>query len=595
MKGLSAALEAASVKTVISSPRPALMHARSHALTTARFRALWVVVIFALVLLVALARIVHLGVSDPARPGGNLDGMLLPDRGDILDRNGVPLARAFPAYALWYNPKALGDGPPLVHSPAEVAAALVRIFPEEDVAELTRRLASGKAGYLRRRILPEDANKIHALGEPALEFPRENERFYPQGTLAAHVLGYVDSFGHGQVGMEAVFDKQLSERATRGTPAVLSIDARVQGALEDELFTGMKRSAAKGAAGIIMDADTGEVLALASLPSFNPNALRPDDISEKADHSQANIFNRATNQIYELGSVMKPITVATAIDAGVITNLAKRWPASTELEIASIRVHDHKSYGSSLNIIEALNHSSNTVLAQVGDQLGARALQAALQGLAFRERPYIELPARGRPSWPRGDKNGVWSRVTTITASYGHGFSITPLHLATAYAAMVNGGMWRPATLQKVDPDHVAQGRRIWQASTSARMRQMLRSIVEVGTGRSANAPGFRVGGKTGTAEQWDGNTHSYRKDLNVTTFAAAFPMDHPRYVVIVTLDSPKAVSATSFQRTAAWNAAPVVGKVIPRVGPLLGIMPDAARDIDITDIAPLMGDGEGE
>jgi cell division protein FtsI (penicillin-binding protein 3) len=594
MNPLTAAMGAAKVNAVVSSGRPGLVHVRAHALAQAKFRALWVLLIFALVLAMAVVRIVHLGLSDPARPGADADGALIPDRGDILDRNGVPLARAFPAYALWFNPHAMGDGAPLVHSPAEVAAALVRIFPEENVAELTARLASGKAGYLRRRILPEDANRIHALGEPALEFPRENERYYPQGTMAAHVLGYVDSLGHGQVGMEAVFDKHLTMRETRSTPAVLSIDARVQGALEDELAWGMNRAQAKGAAGIVMDVDTGEVLALASLPSFNPNALRPEDISDSADPTkQANIFNRATNQTYELGSVMKPITVATAIDSGVITNLARRYPSGKPLEIAGITVHDHESFGASLNIVEALIHSSNIVLAQVGDQLGAARMQPTLQALGFSERPYIELPARGRPGWPRGDSHGVWSRVTTITAAYGHGFSITPLHLASAYAALVNGGIWRPATLQKIEPGHAPAGRRVWQASTSARMRQLLRSIVEVGTGRHADAPGFRIGGKTGTAER--GDRGGYHHDQVVTTFAAAFPMDHPRYVVIATLDQPRANAATSFQRTAAWNAAPVVGRVVPRIGPLLGIMPDATRDIDITDIAPLIADGEGE
>jgi cell division protein FtsI (penicillin-binding protein 3) len=582
------------VSTVISSARPGAMHQRKAALAMAKLRALLVLLGFTALLMIALVRIVHLGLSDPGRPGGDGDGGAVPDRGDILDRNGVPLARAFPAYALWFNPKAMGAGAPLVHTPAEVAAALVKIFPEEDVDELTARLASGKAGYLRRRILPEDANKIHALGEPGLEFPREAERFYPQGTMAAHVLGYVDSKGQGQVGMEAVFNRQLTEAATRGKPAVLSLDSRVQGALEDELMWGMTRAQAKGAAGIVMDVDTGEVIALASLPSFNPNALKPEDISDSADPTkQANIFNRATNQIYELGSVIKPITVASAIEAGVVTDLSKRWTAGRELAIANIKVHDHENFGGSLNIIEALNHSSNTVLAQVGDQLGGARMQATLRLLGFNERAQIELPARGRPAWPRGDKQGVWSRVTTITASYGHGFSITPLHLASAYSALVNGGVWRPATLQKIEPGHAPEGRRVWQASTSARMRQLLRSIVEVGTGRSANAPGFRIGGKTGTAEQWDG--HGYSKTLNVTTFASAFPMDHPRYVVIVTLDSPKANAATSFQRTAAWNAAPVVGRVIPRIGPLLGVMPDATRDIDISDIAPLIAKGDGE
>ena len=255
-----------------------------------------------------MLRVLYLGLVEGSPANAAAYGMT-PPRGDIVDRNGVPLARAFPAYALWYNPAALGDdGAPLVRSPNEVAIALNRIFPEMDVAETTARLASGRPGYLRRRILPEDANKIHALGEPALEFPRETERFYPQGSLAAHVLGFVGADGRGHVGMEGVFDKRRTDPATRGTPAMLSLDSRVQGALEDELLKGIADTNAKGAAGLVLDVETGEVLALASLPSFNPNLI---------DNAGAgNIFNRVTNQVYELGSTFKPITVAAAIDAG---------------------------------------------------------------------------------------------------------------------------------------------------------------------------------------------------------------------------------------------------------------------------------------
>ena len=567
------------VNTVISSGRVELVDERQRALNDARFRALWILLGFALIATVALARIVHLGVAEHFRQRNS--ATMLPRRGDIVDRNGVPLARIFPAYALWFNPKALGGGPALVKSPREVAAALLRIFPDEDFDTLVDRLSSGKPGYLRRRILPEDANRIHALGEPALEFPREPDRYYPQGSMAAHVLGYVDAAGHGQVGMEQAFDQRLTNVATRGEPAVLSIDSRVQGALEDELGRAMQRSAAKGAAGIVLDVDTGEVLALTSLPAFNPNLI---DIG-----GAANIFNRATNQTYELGSVFKPITVASAIDSGVVTDLAKRYPSGQPLEIDGHFIHDSHNFGESLNIPEALVHSSNIVVAQVADQLGGVRLKSTMQSLGFSERPTIELPARGFPSWEKKD----WSRISTMTISYGHGIRVTPLHLATAYAAMVNGGVWRPATLKRLEPDQVPTGRRIWKESTSARMRQLLRAIVQDGTGRSANAPGFRVGGKTGTAEISLGG--HYRRDLVVSTFAAAFPMDHPRYVVLTVIDQPRGTAATQGQRTAAYNAAPVVGRVVPRIGPLLGIMPDATRDIDISDIAPLIANGDGE
>jgi len=569
------------ISTAISSGRGAIVNIRQRSLAMAKWRVLWVALGFAAIGLIALGRIAWLGLFEAGTAREDLLGMT-PLRGDIVDRNGVPLARAFPAYSLWYNPAALGgDGPPLVHGPRQVAEALARIFPDMNVDQLAARLASGKPGYLRRRILPEDANRIHAMGEPALEFPREIERFYPQGSMAAHVLGYVSADGHGHVGMEQVFDQALTDPATRGNAAVLSLDTRVQGALEDELLKGIGDTAAKGAAGIVLDVDSGEVLALASLPSFNPNLI---DTA-----GAANIFNRMTNQVYELGSVIKPITVASAIDAGVLTDLSRRYPSDRPLEIGKFKIHDSHSFGGSLNVPEALIHSSNIVTAQVADQLGGERLNATMRALGMNARAQIELPAKGMPIWP----GGTWARITTMTVSYGHGVAMTPLHLASAYAAMVNGGIWRPATLMKVAPGAEAPGRRVFKASTSARMRQLLRLIVDIGTGRHANAAGYRVGGKTGTAEK--PGAHGYNKTSVIATFAAAFPMDHPRYVVIVMLDEPQATAASSGQRTAAWNAAPIVGKLIPRIGPLLGIMPDATRDVDISDLAPLVGNGEGE
>ncbi len=573
-------MTAITVSTAISSGRVELVNVRQRSLLLAKWRVLWVLLGFALIALIALLRIGLLGLFEQAPARLSMAEALLPTRGDIVDRNGVPLARAFPAYALWFNPEAMGGGSPLVRTPREVAAALVRIFPDEDLAKLTARLAAGKPAYLRRRLLPDDANRIKDLGEPALEFPRENERYYPQGSMAAHVLGFVGADGQGHVGMEQVFNQRLTDPAARGTPAMLSLDTRVQGALEDELGRGMFESNAKGAAGIVLDVDTGEVLALASLPAFNPNLI---DTS-----GAANIFNRVTNQVYELGSTFKPITIAAAIDAGVVTDLSKRYQSDRPLAIGGFQIRDSHSFGGSLNVPESLIHSSNIVTAQVADQLGSARLNSTMRALGMDERPFIELPAKGFPIWPRGD----WSRITTMTVSYGHGIAVTPLHLASAYAALVNGGIWRPATLQRVQPGQEVAGRRVFKASTSARMRQLLRMIVKLGTGRKANAPGFRVGGKTGSAEK--PGAGGYRRSSLVATFAAAFPMDHPRYVIIAMLDEPQGTAATSGQRTAAWNAAPVIARVVPRIGPLLGIMPDETRDVDISDLAPLVG-GDGE
>ncbi len=581
-------MNALTASAAIATGRVQLANVRQIALATARVRALWVMLLFVFTALTACVRIGQLGLFEQTPERASLAEALLPSRGEITDRNGLALARAFASYSLWFNPKALGaSGAPLVKTPEEVAHALVAIFPDADYADLVARLKAGKPSYLRRRVLPEEANRIFALGEPALEFPREEQRFYPQGSLAAHVLGYVDEAGKGHVGMEQVLEGRLLDPAYRGTPTALSLDARAQGALEDELGRGMMETNAKGAAGVILDADSGEVIALASLPSFNPNRsdLAYNDL----------VFNRVSNQVYELGSTFKPITVASAIDAGVITDLATRYPA-VPFQIGKFTIHDSHNFGASLNVPEALIHSSNTVTAHVADLLGPVALKRTMEQLGMNERPTIELPARGFPLWPHGGGEGGkgdWARLTTMTVSYGHGIAVTPLHLASAYAALVNGGIWRPATLYKVDPAHLASGRRVFQASTSALMRQLLRMIVVDGTGRKADAPGFRVGGKTGSAEK--PGSGGYRKTSLIATFAAAFPMDKPRYVVIVMLDEPQATASTSGQRSAAWNAAPIVGRLVPRIGPMLGVVPDAHHDVDITDLSPLVGSGEGE
>ena len=561
-----------------------LADVRRASLLTARIRLLWVLIAFGFFALTAFVRIGQLGMGAQGADQGSAADALVPPRAEITDRNGVPLARAFPAYSLWFNPNALGPGgQPLVKTPEEVARALVQIFPDADYATLVKQLALGKPTYLRRRVLPEEANKVFALGEPALEFPRETQRFYPQGTMAAHVLGFVDEDGHGKLGMEQVLDKRLTDARLRSQPVALSIDARAQGAMEDELSRGMLETHAKGAAGIVLDVDTGEIIALASLPSFDPNR---GDLARNAL-----VFNRASNQVYELGSTFKPFTIASAIEAGVVTDMAVRYSARP-FEVGKYTIHDSHDFGASLNVPEALIHSSNIVTAQVADKLGGQKLRDTMIALGMNQRPTIELPARGFPIWPKGE----WPRLRTMTVSYGHGIAVTPLHLAAGYAALVNGGIWRPATLFKIDPAHAPAGHRVFQPATSARMRQLLRLIVAVGTGKKADASGFRVGGKTGSAEKAGSNGVGYRnKTAIIATFAAAFPMDHPRYVVIAMLDEPQATVQTSGQRTAAWNAAPVVGRVVSRIGPLLGVNPDARRDVDVSDLTPLVANGDGE
>ena len=569
-------MTAIAVRPALVQGRLRLANVREGLLITSRMRVLWLVGAFAFIALVALFRLAFLGLSGGERTTTSLEDALLPDRGEIVDRNGVPLARAFPAYALWFDPKALDDGgAPLVRPAGEVAKRLVAIFPDLDEAELVRRLSSGKAGYLRRRILPEEANRVSDLGEVAIQTPQEDDRHYPQGSMAAHVLGYVAADGHGRVGMEQVLDDRLLDPALRGAPERLSIDVRVQGALEDELRRAMLATNSVGAAGLVLDVNTGEVLALASLPEFDPNKI--DARGEKL------MFNRVTNQVYELGSTFKPLTVAAAIDAGVVRDFGKHWSARP-IKVGRFTIKDSHDLGASLNVPNILVHSSNTGTANIVKELGAKRMKQVMSDLHMNERPQIELPARGFPIWTSGE----WPQVRAMTVGFGHGIAVTPLHLGAAYAAMVNGGIWRPATLHKLEAGDVPRGKRVFKESTSARMNQLLRMISVYGTGKNADAPGYRVGGKTGSAEK--PGRGGYRETSLVSTFAAAFPMDDPQYVIIAMLDEPKGTLASQFQRTASYTAAPIVGRLVPRIGPLLGVMPDDSHDVDISDLAPLVG-----
>lgn len=543
---------------------------------------------FGVFLLLLIGRLATLALFEGARAYGATNTEYIPDRGDIVDRNGIPLARSIYGYAIWVRPaQILGDK-------KELATQLAAIFPETPASEFYAKLVARQPGYLRKRALPEEVRRVHDLGEIAIEFPREATRLYPQHDLAAHVLGFVNRDGKGALGMERVMNNHLRDPARRGKPLNLSLDVRVQAALESELASGMVNTGAKGAAGVILDVQTGEVVAMATLPSFNPNRPVFANIPDNGETIIAGKYplsrqvNNVTNRVYELGSTFKPLTVAAALDAGTVRDLSLRYDATGPLQVGGFKIRDTHSAGRWLNVPEALVHSSNVVTAQIADNLGRVRMDAMLRAMHFDGRPGIELAEQAMPLWPKN-----WGRITTMTVGYGHGIAVTPLHLASAYAAMVNGGIWRPATMFKVKPGTKTAGKRVFSAATSARMRQLMRMIVVDGTGKKADAEGYRVGGKTGSAEK--PGVGGYSRNLVVSTFAAAFPMDNPRYVVVAMLDEPKGTAETGFQRTAGWTSAPVVRKAITRIGPLLGIIPDTKRDVDVSELMPLLWKAKGE
>ncbi len=548
-----------------------------HALVaTAHTRLMMLMFLFGAAVLVVIGRLGVLAIqSSLSDPGARAAAIAA--RGDIVDRNGAPLARTIDAWTIAVHPKKM------IGDPTEIAARLAALMPDRGNQAFFYSLLTKDVNfsYLQRRASPALVEQVNAIGEPAIVFARETQRLYPQSTMAAHALGFLSTDGHGMSGMERVLDERLTNPALNGAPVALSIDTRVQAAMESELARAVASFQAKSAAGIVLDVDTGEVIAMTSMPVFNPNRVGMAGTEQ--------LRNMGTQSVYELGSVFKPIAMAAAIDSGTVTSMARRFDATVPLRVGGYTIHDDPGDEEKrwLNIPETLIYSSNIATARIADQIGAAGMQNMFRKLGFDTKPDIELREKGRPIWPT-----FWARTTLMTSAYGHGIAVTPLHLANAYATLVNGGIWRPTTLLKIDPAHIPAGRRVISTTTSARMRQLLRLVVQYGTGRKGEAPGYRVGGKTGTAEI--AQAGGYNKHTNVSTFAAAFPMDAPRYVVVVTLDSAKGNKESYGFTTAAWTAAPVVSRVISRTGSMLGVIPDANRDIDESDLLPLLWHAPG-
>lgn len=571
------------MSTLVARPIPARRSTdQRHALVAvAHVRLMMLMLLIMAAFLLVIGRIAVLGLlGEPAGAATLASNPVV--RGDILDRNGQPLARTIEAWTIGVRP------PELLGDRQALAGQLATLMPAHDSAWYFDRLSmKGKFTYLDKHASPALVNRVHALGEPGIVFAREPERLYPQSTLAAHALGYIgptatDRKIMGRAGIERAFDARLTDPTQRGKPIALSIDSRVQAAMESELGHAMVSFKAKDATGVVLDVRTGEVIAMVSLPVYNPNKLSGTSIDA--------LRNNVTQSVYELGSTFKPITMAAAIESGTVTSMARRFDATVPLKVGRFTIHDDRGDEQKrwLNIPETLIYSSNIATARIAEEMGKDKLTAMFTAMGFGERPSIELRERAGPIWPK-----YWGNTTLMTTAFGHGIAVTPLHLANAYATLVNGGIWRPTTMLKVAPGAAPAGRRVLSEATSARMRQLLRMIVLLGTGKKGEAPGYRVGGKTGTAEV--AGAGGYNKHANVSTFAAAFPMDSPRYVVVAMLNSPVGNAESFGLTTAAWTAAPVVSRVIARTGSLLGVTPDMKRDIDVSELMPLVWHGAGD
>ncbi|WP_415184782.1 peptidoglycan D,D-transpeptidase FtsI family protein [Phaeovulum sp.] len=510
-----------------------------------------------------------LAAAEPQEPQlAGVGPAILAQRADILDREGRVLATNLVTHSLYAQPQMMVD-------PVRVADELQEIFPDLDGKRLRADLiGSRKFLWIKKKISPEQMQLVHDIGDPGLLFGPREMRLYPNGHLAAHILGGArfDNEGVssaelvGVAGVEKAFDTWLRDPANGGVPLTLSLDLTVQAAVEEVLAGGMRLMNAKGATAILMEVGTGEIVAMASLPDFDPND-RPAPLT-KGDASDSPLFNRAVQGVYELGSTFKIFAVAQALELGLVspsTMIATKSP----MTYGRFRIRDFHNYGDQLSVTDIIAKSSNIGTARIAQQIGADRQRAFLKTLGLLEPTPVELveAPTARPLLP-----AKWSEISTMTIGYGHGLSVSPLHLASAYATIANGG-------RKVSPTLVhgqvhEPGPQVIDPAAAAEVMKMMRLVVTKGTASFGEVPGYRVAGKTGTADK-SKPTGGYYKDKVIATFAAVFPVDAPKYVMVLTLDEPVETSGAIPRRTAGWTAVPVGAEVIRRTAPLLGLRPE--------------------
>ena len=520
-----------------------------------------------------------LSQSEVVEPRSSTGGArIMAQRADIVDRNGRILATNIETHSLYAQPQQMIDK-------ERVAQELVRIFPDMNEQRLLKDF-TGKRKFLwvRKKLSPEQKQAVHDIGDPGLLFGPREMRLYPNGKLAAHILGGA-GFGRegvsaaeviGVAGVEKTFDDILRDPANGGKALTLSLDLTIQAAMERVLYGGMKLLNAKGAAAVLMDAHTGEVIALSSMPDFDPND-RPRPIPTEAG-SESPLFNRALQGVYELGSTFKIFTTAQALELGLVT------PETVIETKGPMKVHgytigefENKNYGK-LSVTDIIVKSSNRGTGRIALDVGAERQQEFLQSLGMFDPTKIEVveATGGKPLKP-----SKWTDLSAVTISYGHGLSATPLHLAAAYAAIANGGYKIEPTILK--QDGAKYGPRVMSQAVAEASVDMLRKVVTEGTASMGEVPGYHVAGKTGTADKPKPNG-GYYEDKVINTFASVFPAHDPKYVLVVTLDEPVETMGEEPRRTAGWTAVPVASEIIGRVAPLLGLLPHV-EPVELTDI----------
>lgn len=535
----------------------------------AETRLLVVGILFCIGFALVGTRMTVLASSEAVEPQASVSSAkIVAQRANIVDRNGFVLATNLITNSLYAQPHFMVE-------PRRAAEELAQIFPDLHEERLIKDF-TGKRKFLwvKKKLSPEQLQSVHEIGEPGLMFGPREMRLYPNGKIAAHVLGGA-SFGRegvhsaeviGTAGVEKAFDDFLRDPAHDGAPLQLSIDMTVQSAAKQVLYGGMRLMNAKGATSILMDVHSGEVISMISLPDFDPNK-RPRPLTE-GDQSDSPLFNRAVQGVYELGSTFKIFTAAQSLELGLV-NPSTMVDTKGPLRWGKHKIRDFHDYGKELSVTDVIVKSSNIGTARMAMDIGAKRQKEFLGKLGFLNATPIEMvEAPGaKPLLPHN-----WSEISTMTISFGHGLSSSPLHLAAGYATMVNGGTKvKPTLVKRTGP--IVRGEQVISKRTSDQARSMLRQVVERGTASFARDTGYEIGGKTGTADK-PKPRGGYYKEKVIATFASAFPMSDPKYVLIVTLDEPVETSGKKPRRTAGWTAVPVAAEMVRRLGPLLGLRP---------------------
>ena len=478
-------------------------------------------------------------------------------RGDVVDRNGKLLAVDLAHYALYVDPREVWDA-------REVRRALGKALPQVPAKRLDKAVFGDHRAFVLGGLTPDEKDDIFNLGLPGISFEEQERRMYPLGPTAAHLIGFVDSGGKGLAGAERALDDPIRKAAGgEGGPTQLSIDIRVQAALEDELRKAAAEFTPKGAVGLVTNVHTGEILGLASLPDFDPN--KPGEASDEQR------LNRAAASVYEMGSTFKAFTVAIGLDTGVATP-ASTFDAREPYKLGYRTIHDYHAAKAILTLIEVFKHSSNIGTAILAERIGGERLSQYFTNLGLTKPAKVELMESARPLTPR-----KWDMDAVASTSFGHGMNVSPLALAQAMNALLNGGEMRPLTIRKLPVGVRPEGKRVISENTSAEMLKIMRAnVLPGGSGGKADVPGLSVGGKTGTGEKYDPSIRGYNHQRQVSSFAAVFPTDGPleadRYFVLILMDEPHGNAKSFGFSTGGWVGAPPAGKVIERIAPFLGV-----------------------